>query len=105
MYYRDNKKLPYFKPSQQVIKKFGLVQVNKELFDDLVKVVNTPTEEELKEISNQNIQNQIFTLESQLVRPQRELLSTKTDQKTKDFAQSKIDDIELQIVELRKQLQ
>lgn len=56
------------------------------------------------EAHNNEILSQIATKESELVRPMRELLSTTATAEAKAFAQSKVDEIELAIQELREEL-
>ena len=60
------------------------------------------TEEDKKH--NDDILLQIKAKESELVRPMRELLSTTATAEAKEYAQSKVDEIELAIQELREEL-
>lgn len=48
MYYKDENNNPYFEPSKEVVEKYSLVEIDKELFDSLVYEINNPriTEEE-----------------------------------------------------------
>lgn len=63
---------------------------------------NLPTTDEIKAEHNASILSQITSLESNLIRPMRELLSTEVIDKS--FAQAKVDSIEQQIQDLRAQL-
>ena len=63
-----------------------------------------PTSDEIKAEHNASFLSQITFLETMLIRPMRELLSTETSTADKSLAQSKVDDIERQIQALRAQL-
>lgn len=86
-------------------KQDGFIEVDDDVVCGMIRTLNgfiipEKTEEELKEIQKQNILNQILDLEQQQSRPLRELMIDSTNQ----FAKSKIESIDTQIAELRKQL-
>lgn len=62
------------------------------------------TNADISTFINKDIINEIEKLELSLNRSYRELLSTTTSQDTKDIAQQKINDVELQIQELRSRM-
>ena len=49
MYYKNKKNEPYFEPSQEVIKRDGLVEITKEEFEQVIVELNTPTEKQVLE--------------------------------------------------------
>lgn len=62
------------------------------------------TEDEITKITKVDILNEISSLELSLLRPIRELLSTTTDSMVKIVAQSRVDEIEEAIRNLRTRL-
>lgn len=66
--------------------------------------VDWRTLEEIDEAHNADILSQISAKEYELIRPMRELLSTTSSSESKEFAQGKIDEIELEIHRLRGEL-
>lgn len=57
-----------------------------------------------KSLHNEDIYNQIEVLDKDLIRPLSELLDTSSSQEIKDFAQAKVDDINIKKQNLRNQI-
>ena len=57
-----------------------------------------------KALHNEDIYDQIETLDKELIRPLSELLDTSSSQEIKDYAQAKVDDINIKKTELRNQI-
>lgn len=62
------------------------------------------TDEDIKDVINKVLIKEIVQLENSLMRPLRELLSTNSTKEQKDSAQEKVDQVELQIQELRSRM-
>lgn len=50
MYYKNKDNKPYFEPSKEIILRDGLVEITKEEFEQVIVELNTPSEEEQKQI-------------------------------------------------------
>lgn len=75
------------KVSIDILNEANLLKVNKE-----------------KELHNQNIYDEIEKLEKDLIRPLSELLDTTSSQETKDYALTKVNEINVKKINLRNQI-
>lgn len=57
-----------------------------------------------KSLHNEEIYRQIEALDKDLIRPLSELLDTSSSQEAKNFAQAKVDDINIKKTDLRNQI-
>lgn len=60
MYYKNKKNQPYFEPTQEIIKRDGLIEITKKEFDDIVYEINNPPMTEEQRIENINSYTQSF---------------------------------------------
>lgn len=72
--------------------------------DDIIEEANALKENDIKNISNNEIMSQITAKEQEQSRPIRELKTTTSTDAEKEYAQSKIDALDSEIRELRSQL-
>jgi hypothetical protein len=71
---------------------------------EVITVSETLKSQKEKVLYNEDILKQIEDLEKELIRPLSELLDTSSSQEIKDFAQAKVDDINIKKTNLRNQI-
>lgn len=60
MYYKNKENQPYYEPSQDIIKRDGLIEITKEEFNQIVYEINNPPITEEQRVQNINSYTQTF---------------------------------------------